>query len=88
MREARIELLDHEKKRNSPQLRFSIILTSRWVASEDEALGRRAELRSELKLLRNHYGDKIDEIAMTFGVRQGDRNSGRSRAERSLSLSN
>jgi hypothetical protein len=51
-------------------LRFSIILTARWAASDDEVPGRRAELRGELKLLRNHYGDKIDEIAMTFGVQQ------------------
>ena len=31
---------------------------------------RRAELRDDLRLLRKHYGDKIDEIAMTFGVQQ------------------
>jgi hypothetical protein len=69
IREMSIELLDHEKELLAA-LRFSIILTSRWVASEDEALGRRAELRGELKLLRNHYSDKIDEIAMTFGVQR------------------
>jgi hypothetical protein len=69
IREISVELLDHEKELLAA-LRFSIILTSRWVASEDEALGRRAELRGELKLLRNHYDDKIDEIAMTFGVQQ------------------
>jgi hypothetical protein len=69
IREMSVELLDHEKELLAA-LRFSIILTSRWVASEDEALGRRAELRGELKLLRNHYHDKIDEIAMTFGVQQ------------------
>src|ERR1700733_13420122 len=69
IREMSIELLDHEKELLAA-LRFSIILTARWVASEDEDLGRRAELRGELKLLRNHYGDKIDEIAMTFGVQR------------------
>ena len=69
IREMSVELLDHEKELLAA-LRFSIILTARWVASEDEALGRRAELRGELKLLRNHYDDKIDEIAMTFGVQQ------------------
>jgi len=31
---------------------------------------RRAELREELELLRQHYGDKVDEIAMTFGVQR------------------
>ena len=69
IREMSVELLDHEKELLAA-LRFSIILTSRWVGSEDESLGRRAELRGELKLLRNHYDDKIDEIAMTFGVQR------------------
>jgi len=69
IREMSVELLDHEKELLAA-LRFSIILTARWVASEDDTLGRRAELRGELKLLRNHYDDKIDEIAMTFGVQR------------------
>ena len=30
----------------------------------------RAELRADLSLLRRHFGDKIDEIAMTFGVEE------------------
>ena len=50
-------------------LRFSIILTARWEASEDAA-DRRAELREDLELLRKHYNDKIDELAMTYGVAQ------------------
>lgn len=49
-------------------LRFSIILTARWQASDREISTRRAELRGELALLRKHYEDKVDEIAMTFGV--------------------
>ncbi|MGA9672820.1 MAG: hypothetical protein WBQ94_26630 [Terracidiphilus sp.] len=49
-------------------LRFSIILTSRWDASATVDAGRRNELRAELKGLRRHYSEKIDEIAMTFGV--------------------
>jgi hypothetical protein len=49
-------------------LRFSIILTARWADSDSEPPPRRAELREELALLRKHFGDKIDEIAMTFGV--------------------
>lgn len=69
IRETSIELLDYETEELAA-LRFSIILTARWAASEDESRERRAELRDELALLRKHYGDKIDEIAMTFGVHQ------------------
>lgn len=39
-------------------------------ASNDEDPERRAELRDELALLRKHYGNKIDEIAMTYCVQQ------------------
>lgn len=49
-------------------LRFCIILTARWESSENEDLEQRAQLRSELVVLRKQYGDKIDEIAMDFGV--------------------
>jgi len=51
-------------------LRFSIILTARWESSGDEDPQQRAELRGDLLLLRRHYGDKIDEMAMTFGVEE------------------
>jgi hypothetical protein len=51
-------------------LRFSIILTARWEASDDQDPEQRAELRADLSLLRRHFGDKIDEIAMTFGVEE------------------
>jgi hypothetical protein len=51
-------------------LRFAIILTSRWADSDSESPDHRAELRADLVLLRKHYSDKIDEIAMTFGVEQ------------------
>ncbi|HKN23011.1 MAG TPA: hypothetical protein VJX73_16415 [Terracidiphilus sp.] len=51
-------------------LRFSIILTARWEASDDEDPQQRAELRADLSLLRRHFSDKIDEIAMTFGVEE------------------
>jgi hypothetical protein len=51
-------------------LRFSIILTARWADSDSESPERRAELRADLALLRKHYSNKIDEIAMTFGVEQ------------------
>ncbi len=69
IRETSIELLDYETEELAA-LRFSIILTARWADSEDEPPERRAELREELELLRQHYGDKIDEIAMTFGVQK------------------
>jgi len=49
-------------------LRFCIILTARWESSESEDAEQRAELRGELVVLRKQYGDKIDEIAMKFGV--------------------
>jgi hypothetical protein len=49
-------------------LRFSILLTSKWTVSESLADERRAELRTELSNLRSLYVEKIDEIAMAFGV--------------------
>ena len=49
-------------------LRFCIILTARWESSEVEDAEQRAQLRSELVILRKQYGDKIDEVAMAFGV--------------------
>ena len=54
-------------------LRFSIILTARWEASGDEAPEQRADLRTDLSLLRRYYGDKIDDIALTFGVEEAMR---------------
>ncbi len=49
-------------------LRFSIVLTAKWEADGDEEPQRRAELRGELASLRASYYDKIDRIAMAFGV--------------------
>jgi hypothetical protein len=49
-------------------LRFSIILTARWESSGEEDQEQRAELRADLSLLRRYYGDKIDDIAIAFGV--------------------
>jgi hypothetical protein len=69
IRETSIELLDYEIEELAA-LRFSIILTARWAASDNETPDRRAELRDELALLRKHFGDKVDEIAMIFGVQQ------------------
>lgn len=63
-------------------LRFSIILTARWEASDNEDPEQRAELRADLSLLRRHYGDKIDELAMTFGV--GEAMKAKDNVERSV----
>jgi hypothetical protein len=49
-------------------LRFSIVLSVRWESSGDLSGSARAELREELRQLRSQYADKIDEIAMNYGV--------------------
>jgi hypothetical protein len=69
IKESREALLSYETEELAA-LRFSVILTARWEASEDEDPEERAGLRADLSLLRRHYGDKIDEIAMTFGVEE------------------
>jgi hypothetical protein len=69
VKESREALLAYETEELAA-LRFSIILTARWETSEDEDPQERAGLRADLSLLRRHYGDKIDEIAMTFGVEE------------------
>jgi len=50
------------------ELRYSIILTARWEADKNEAPDRRAELRRDLAQLHRRYSQKIDAIAMSFGV--------------------
>jgi len=67
VRESREAMLTYDVEELAA-LRFSIILTARWEASDDEDPQQRAELRADLSLLRRHYDDKIDEIAMTYGV--------------------
>lgn len=49
-------------------LRFSILLTAKWEASEAVTVERRAELREELAILRSLYLNQMDDIAMSFGV--------------------
>jgi hypothetical protein len=50
------------------RLRLSIVLTAKWEADRDEEEERRKELRGELENLRHWYFEKIDHIAMPFGV--------------------
>jgi hypothetical protein len=49
-------------------LRFSIILTARWETSASGDWELRDDLRGRLARLRRDYSNKIDEIAMSFGV--------------------
>jgi hypothetical protein len=51
-------------------LRFSIILLARWESSRKMDPVNLIELRRELKELRALYFDKIDGLAMSFGVQQ------------------
>ena len=51
-------------------LRFSIMLTARWESCHDQDTEQRAELRTDLSLLRRYYGNKLDDIAITFGVNE------------------
>jgi len=51
-------------------LRFSIVMTAKWEAERDIDPKRRNELRHELETLRWRYFEKIDHIAMAFGVAQ------------------
>lgn len=49
-------------------LRFSIVLSARWENSGVLSGNDRSDLRDELRELRSRYSDKIDEIAMNYGV--------------------
>ena len=49
-------------------LRFSIILPARWETAAGQNLERRNELRAELADLRREYSQKVDYLAMTFGI--------------------
>ncbi len=64
------EVLLTEETEELGALRFATILTSRWADSDEETLERRAELRSDLAVLRKRYSNKIDDIAMKFGIAQ------------------
>ena len=49
-------------------LRFSIVLSAKWESSGLFNGEARAELRDEIRLLRHRYSNKIDEIAMDYGI--------------------
>jgi hypothetical protein len=49
-------------------MRFSILLSAKWENAGVLSDQARTELRDELRQIRSQYDDKIDEIAMTFGV--------------------
>ena len=51
-------------------IRFSIMLTAKWEASDSQTPERRGELRAELSILRSLYLNQIDDIAMAFGVQE------------------
>ena len=58
------------RKSELADLRFEIILRARWEASDNVESERKVQLRDDLGQLRQRYSEKIDEIAMTFGVPQ------------------
>jgi hypothetical protein len=51
-------------------LRYLIILTAHWASGDCVDAERRARFHADLVRLRREYSDKIDEIAMSFGVQQ------------------
>ena len=51
-------------------LRYSIILAARWAGSKSIEAESRADLQTELAQLRALYSDRLDEIAMRFGIPQ------------------
>ena len=50
-------------------LRFSILLSAKWLGSDVLTGHARTELQDELRQLRTRYSNKIDEIAINYGVR-------------------
>lgn len=49
-------------------LRFSILLSAKWLGSGVLTGHAQTELRDELRQLRTKYSNKIDEIAINYGV--------------------
>jgi hypothetical protein len=65
-------------------LRLSVLLTAKWELEEGPGTDTRAQLHSELNNFRNLYFDKIDEIAMTFGIQEAI--EAKQNVERSIEL--
>jgi len=59
---ASIETLAH--------LRYSVVLTASWEVFGDRDALRRRELHEDLERLHALYFDKIDRIAMAYGVQR------------------
>jgi hypothetical protein len=51
-------------------LRFSILLLARWESGRAMDAASLKGLRKELAELRTLYEDKVDSLAMSFGVQQ------------------
>jgi len=49
-------------------LRYLIILTARWAASESIGHERRNLMNRDLARLRREYSVLVDDIAMSFGI--------------------
>ena len=49
-------------------LRFSILLSAKWLGTGVLTGHARTELQDELRQLRLQYSNKIDEIAINYGV--------------------
>ena len=52
------------------RLRYMAILTARWESSNGFDSRNSAALRNDHTQIRSLYSEKIDEIAMTFGIQQ------------------
>ncbi len=52
------------------ELRYLIILTSRWESADNVDAERRARFRADLVRLHREYFAEVDEIAMRYGVQQ------------------
>lgn len=66
------------------RLRFSIVLTAKWEASERGDALHRKELHTDLEQLHGLYFRKIDEIAMNFGVQEAM--EAKEKVERAMSV--
>lgn len=52
------------------ELRYLILITARWEGSDSVGRAKRTVMRNDLVRLRKEYANRIDEIAMNYGVQQ------------------